>query len=95
VGLTYLSLWVVDDLRYELKLKVPRFVFLNRFSPGPESELRTKSHELRIDAAPCIIMFIPAMVKTTFRIKKSFFSSFNKSRLSLPEPEKLKVRNGK
>jgi hypothetical protein len=25
------------------KVKVPRFAFLNRFSSGPESELRTKS----------------------------------------------------
>jgi hypothetical protein len=49
-----------------IKLKVPRFVFLNRFSSGPGSELRTKSYELRIDTTPCIILFIPAMVKTTF-----------------------------
>jgi hypothetical protein len=36
----------------QIKLKVPRFVFLNRFSSGSGSELRTKSYELRIDTAP-------------------------------------------
>jgi hypothetical protein len=76
-----------SEPRRRIKLKVPRFVFLNRFSSGPGSELRTKSYELRVDAAPCIITSIPAKVKTTIRIKKSFFSSFNKSRLSLPETE--------
>jgi hypothetical protein len=69
------------------KVEVPRFIFLNRFSPGLESELRVKNYGLRIETAPNIILFIPAMVKTTIRIKvKVIFSSFNKSRLSLPKP---------
>jgi hypothetical protein len=57
----------------QIKLKVPRFVFLNRFSPGPGSELRTKSYELRIDTAPYIIMFIPVEGKDNYSNQKIIF----------------------
>jgi hypothetical protein len=57
-----------------IKLQVPRFVFLNRFSSGPGSELRTKNYELRIDSALYIITFIPVEGKDNFSNQKNHFS---------------------
>jgi hypothetical protein len=58
----------------QIKLKVPRFVFLNRFTSGPGSELRTKSYELRVDVAPCITIVYSGDGKDNYSNQKNYFS---------------------